>query len=43
MKAQGAYIACCVWGNNPNELENNNSNEMPGRDVPVSMELLGRL
>jgi hypothetical protein len=43
MKAQGAYIACCVYGKDPNELEPEEVKEekMPGRDKPLDPSLLG--
>lgn len=38
MKTQGAYIACCVWGGNPNEIDN--KPEVLGVDKPVDPTLL---
>lgn len=39
MKAQGAYIALCVWGKNPDEFDNDGG-EVLGVDKPVNPELL---
>lgn len=39
MKAQGAYIAMCVWGKNPDDLDNKDE-EVMGVDKPVDPELL---
>lgn len=40
MKAQGAYIACCVWGKNPNEIDMAQDPEVLGVDKPVPVEML---
>lgn len=39
MKAQGAYISCCVWGKDPDELEGK-PKEIAGIDKPVDPEML---
>ena len=39
MKAQGAYVAMCVWGKNPDELDDDGG-EIPGIDKPASPEML---
>lgn len=40
MKAQGAYVSCCVWGNNPNELDGENQKEVLGIDKPINPDML---
>lgn len=39
MKAQGAYVAMCVWGKNPDELDDKDDGIL-GVDKPVNPELL---
>jgi hypothetical protein len=39
MKTQGAYIAMCVWGKNPNDLDEPDG-EVLGIDKPVSPDML---
>jgi hypothetical protein len=39
MKAQGAYVAMCVWGKNPDELDDDGG-EILGIDKPASPEML---
>lgn len=41
-KNLAAYIACCVWGKDPSEIdgENKENKKVPGRDVPVDPALL---
>lgn len=39
IKAQSAYIACCVWGKDPDEV-NGNKKEILGIDKPVDPSLL---
>lgn len=44
-KNLAAYIACCVWGNNPSDIDGTNNErkikqKVPGRDVPIDPELL---
>lgn len=38
MKTQGAFIACCVWGKNPDELTK--KKEVLGIDKPVNPSML---
>lgn len=40
MKTQGAYIAMCVWGKNPNSLEQEESGEIAGIDKPATPDML---
>lgn len=40
MKTQSAYIACCVWGKNPNDLDPKEEKEVLGIDKPVNPALL---
>lgn len=40
MKAQGAYIACCVWGKNPDEIDTAQDSEVLGVDKPVPVGML---
>lgn len=40
MKTQSVYIACCVWGKNPDDITNEEK-EIPGIDKPVNPQLLG--
>lgn len=40
MKAQGAYVAMCVWGKNPDDLEEKKDGEVLGIDKPVSPDML---
>jgi hypothetical protein len=35
LKNQAVYIACYVWGKDPDKYENDNS-PVAGRDVPIS-------
>lgn len=38
------YIASYVWGKDPDEFENDNSNKpIPGIDVPIDDSLVNRL
>lgn len=38
------YIASYVWGKDPDEIENDNSNKpIPGIDVPIDESLVNRL
>ena len=44
-KNLAAYIACCVWGKDPSDLDGTNEErkkkkKVPGRDVPIDPELL---
>lgn len=40
-KNLAAYIACCVWGKDPSEIDGTNIDEkVPGRDIPVDPALL---
>ena len=44
-KNLAGYIACCVWGKDPNDYDGDNikSNEngkVPGRDIPISEDRL---
>lgn len=40
-KNLAAYIACCVWGKDPSEIDGSLDNEkVPGRDVPIDPDLL---
>lgn len=40
MKAQSAFIACSVWGKNPDEFMVSNDKKIFGIDKPVNPELL---
>lgn len=47
-KNLAGYIACCVWGKNPNELDgsedkNKQDEKVPGRDMPIDENLLRSL
>lgn len=38
------YIACYVWGKNPDEFEEDKTRKpIPGIDVPISQDLVNRL
>ena len=37
------YIACYVWGKNPDEIEDEEQGPIPGIDVPVDQSLVNRL
>ena len=44
-KNLASYIACCVWGKDPSEIDGTNEErkkelKVPGRDVPIDPELL---
>ena len=36
IKNQAVYIACMVWGKDPDEMENKKSEPIAGRDYPAS-------
>lgn len=40
MKTQSAYIACCVWGKNMDELDGGKEKKVLGIDEPVNPSLL---
>lgn len=41
MKTQSAYIACCVWGKNPDKIDGSESNKpVMGIDKPVDPSML---
>lgn len=44
-KNLAGYIACCVWGQDPSDIDGTNeererNRKIPGRDVPVAPEVL---
>ena len=39
IKNQAVYIACMVWGKDPDEMEEQGG-PVPGRDVPISENAL---
>lgn len=40
-KNLAAYISCCVWGKDPNEIDGTNTEEgVAGRDKPIDPNLL---
>lgn len=43
MKNQAIYIACYVWGKDPDEFEEKQRAPIPGIDVPVDASLINRL
>ena len=44
MKNQAIYIACYVWGKDPNEFEEKDSKKLiPGIDIPVDASLVNQL
>lgn len=44
MKNQAIYIACYVWGKDPDEFEETNDKKpIPGVDVPISQDLVNKL
>ena len=42
-KNQAIYIACYVWGKDPDEFENNTDGLVAGRDVPIDPNKLNCL
>ena len=42
-KNQAIYIACYVWGKDPDEIENERKGPIPGIDIPVDESLVNRL
>ena len=42
-KNQAIYIACYVWGKNPEEYEEKERGPIPGVDVPINPELVNKL
>ena len=36
IKKQAVYIACMVWGKDPDEIEEKNGGLIAGRDYPVN-------
>lgn len=42
MKSQAMYIACTVWGKNPDDLEEKSysDKEVAGRDKPIDPALI---
>lgn len=42
-KNQAIYIACYVWGKDPEEYEEKESGPIPGVDIPISPELVNKL
>lgn len=43
MKNQAIYIACYVWGKDPDEFEEKERAPIPGIDVPADASLVNRL
>ena len=45
MKNQAIYIACYVWGKDPDEFEDNSNKKkpIPGIDIPVDASLVNKL
>ena len=43
MKNQAVYIACMVWGKDPDEFENNADGLVAGRDRPIDPSALNCL
>lgn len=44
MKNQAIYIACYVWGKDPDEFEEDNSKKLiPGIDIPIDASLVNQL
>lgn len=44
LKNQAVYIACYVWGKDPDDVEEKSSNEpVAGRDIPISEGALNGL
>lgn len=39
-KNQAIYIACYVWGKDPDEMKKNEDGPVAGRDVPISESAL---
>ena len=43
MKNQAIYIACYVWGKDPDEFEEKERVPIPGIDIPVDASLVNKL
>lgn len=43
MKNQAIYIACYVWGKDPEEFEEKERGLIPGVDIPINPELVNNL
>lgn len=43
MKNQAIYIACYVWGKDPEEFEEKERGPIPGIDIPIDAGLVDRL
>lgn len=42
-KNLAVYIASCVWGKDPEEIENEKNRPIPGIDVPADESLINKL
>ena len=43
MKNQAIYIACYVWGKDPDEFEEKERAPIPGIDIPADASLVNKL
>jgi len=43
MKNQAIYIACYVWGKDPDEFEEKERAPIPGIDIPIDASLINKL
>ena len=43
MKNQAIYVACYVWGKDPDEFEEKERAPIPGIDIPIDASLVNRL
>lgn len=43
IKNQAVYIACMVWGKDPDELQHSDSEPVAGRDMPINPNALNAL
>ena len=42
-KNQAIYIACYVWGKDPDEFEKKERGPIPGVDIPIDSSLVNKL
>lgn len=43
IKNQAGYIACMVWGKDPDELQTSKNEPVAGRDMPINPSALNAL
>ena len=43
LKNQAVYIACYVWGKEPEEVEEKERGPIPGVDIPIDSSIVDKL